>query len=69
MNPSTNGATLQNPSRIRALTKEPRRRGLLFRFPREPQGVSPLISQCYFLSRRNIGNKLSVEFAPGRIIR
>ena len=23
----------------------------------------------YFLSRRNVSNKLSVEFAPGRIIR
>src|SRR5271166_6289383 len=30
---------------------------------------SPVISQFYFLSRRNISNKLSVEFAPGRIIR
>src|SRR5689334_16161122 len=30
---------------------------------------SPLISSFYFLSRRNISNKLSVEFAPGRMIR
>src|ERR1700730_11760934 len=30
---------------------------------------SPVISEFYFLSRRNISNKLSVEFAPGRIIR
>src|SRR5271166_179841 len=30
---------------------------------------SPVISQFYFLSRRNISSKLSVEFAPGRIIR
>ena len=30
---------------------------------------SPVISEFYFLSRRNISKKLSVEFAPGRIIR
>src|SRR5271165_6084072 len=32
-------------------------------------GTSPIISLSYFFSRRNISNKLSVEFAPGRIIR
>src|SRR5215831_7428611 len=30
---------------------------------------SPVISESYFLSRRNISNKLSVEFARARIIR